>query len=56
MSEKANINVAIDNIKNIPQIKTDQKVTFEVSSFLYNIGEMKNRKNKPLKANILLAP
>ena len=56
MSEKANINVAIDNIKNIPQIKTDHKVTLDMSSFLFSIGDIKNRKKSPLKAKILLAP
>ena len=56
MSEKAKISVAMDNIKNIPQIKTEHKVTLDMSSFLFSIGDMKNRKKSPLKAKILLAP
>ena len=56
ISEKEKTSVIIDNIKNNPQINIDVKVTFEVSSFLFNKGETKNKKNKPLNANILLAP
>ena len=48
--------MVIDKIRKMPQMGTDHNVTLEVSSFLFNIGEMKNKKNNPLKANILLAP
>ena len=32
------------------------KATLDEFSFWFNIGEIKNKKNNPLKANILLAP
>lgn len=37
-------------------MRTEVKAILEVSSFLFNIGDIKNKKNNPLKANILLAP
>ena len=56
MSEKANTSASIDKIKNIPHINVEEKATFEISSFLSNKGEMKNKKKSPLNAKILLAP
>ena len=56
MSENANINVAIASINKMPHINTEINATLGVSSFLFNNGDMKNKKNSPLKANTLLAP
>ena len=56
MSEKAYTSVIIESIKNIPQIRLEINATLVVSSFLFSIGEIKKRKNKPLNAKILLAP
>ena len=48
--------MAIAKSKKSPQINTEAKAILEIFSFFSNIGERKNRKNKPLKAKILLAP
>ena len=56
ISEKAKTNVVIDKTKNIPHIKVEMYATFDKSSFLFNNGEIKNKKNSPLNAKILLAP
>ena len=46
----------MENIKNNPHMSTEAKVIFDMSSFLLSNGEIKKRKNNPLKANTLLAP
>lgn len=46
----------IDRRSNIPDIIIEEKATLPMFSFFSSIGEMKNKKNKPLKANKLLAP
>ena len=40
----------------MPHIKVEEYAIFGISSFLFSNGEMKNKKNNPLNANMLLAP
>src|SRR5699024_12293797 len=56
ISKKAKTNAIIDKIRNMPHIKVEEYAIFGISSFLFSNGEMKNKKNNPLNANMLLAP